>query len=424
LACGQARSGVIVHWDDDDWYAPGRLRAQVTPLLDGSADITALGHPLFFDVDRWEFWKCTPELSRRMFIHDVHGGTLAYRRHVVEHLARFPDSSLAEDAVFLNAAVTHGARLQAIAADDLFLYLRHGGNAWRFTCGHYLDPRGWQRIDEPDAFAADRAFYAGRSSVATSLPRAAPLPATAASSLPLVSCIMPTYNRRRFVAKAIEYFLRQDYPACELVILDDGDDKVADLVSSELASVRYVALPERLRLGTKRNTAIEASRGDIIVHWDDDDWMDRTRVSTQVSALLSSDADICGVSKVWFCEIPSGRLSRYCYPPTQRRWLYGASLCYRRSLWQQKRFEPVDIGEDTRFVWSPPSGRMLDLAEARVIVAMIHHGNTSRPQPFTGPNWRGWDSGTAADFLRDDWAFYEALYHEPSSAGHPIEAAA
>ena len=67
---------------------------------------------------------------------------------------------------------------------------------------------------------------------------------------------------------------------------------------------------------------------------------------------------------------------------------------------------------------------MLDLAEARVIVAMIHHGNTSRPQPFTGPNWRGWDSGTAADLLRDDWAFYEALYHEPSSAGHPIEAAA
>ena len=39
---------------------------------------------------------------------------------------------------------------------------------------------------------------------------------------PLVSCIMPTYNRRHFAGKAIEYFLRQDYPNKQLVIVDDG----------------------------------------------------------------------------------------------------------------------------------------------------------------------------------------------------------
>jgi hypothetical protein len=340
---------------------------------------------------------------------------------IVERLARFPDASLAEDAVFLNAAVVRGARLQSVAADGHFLYLRHGGNAWRFTCGHYLDPRGWRPVDEPGSFAADRAFYAGRSAAAGPSRQATPLPA---DSLPLVSCIMPTHNRRQFVPKAIEYFARQDYPALELVILDDGDDKVADLVSPALPSLRYIALPERLRLGTKRNTAIEASRGDIIVHWDDDDWMNRTRVSSQVAALLSANADICGLSTVWFCDIPSGRLSRYCYPPTQRRWLYGASLCYRRSLWLQKRFEPVDIGEDTRFVWSPPTGRMVDLGGARIMVAMIHRANTSRPQPFTGPNWRASDSNAAADLIGDDWLFYETLYGEPASAGRPAEAAA
>jgi hypothetical protein len=42
--------------------------------------------------------------------------------------------------------------------------------------------------------------------------------------LPLVSCIMPTNNRRTFVPKAIEFFLRQDYPNRQLIIIDDGSD--------------------------------------------------------------------------------------------------------------------------------------------------------------------------------------------------------
>jgi glycosyltransferase involved in cell wall biosynthesis len=416
-----AHGTIIVHWDDDDWYAADRLSAQVTPLLAGTADITALTHPQIFDLDLWEFWTCTAELHRRLFVRDVHGGTLAYRREVFERLARYPDSSLAEDAAYLNAAVARGARLQAIPADGLFLYVRHGGNAWAFTCGQYLDARGWRRIEEPEILAPDRGFYAGRSGAAAArCSFDGPLgnkaaasngrAATAASAprMPLVSCIMPTYNRRLFVPKAIEYFQRQDYPNRELIILDDGDDRVADLVP-DLPSVRYIGLPERLRLGAKRNAAIEASRGEIIVHWDDDDWMDRGRISSQISALLAADADICGTSKVWFCEIASGRLSVYQYPPTQRRWVYGASLCYRRSLWQQKPFEPLDIGEDTRFVWAAPAGRVLDLDGSRVMVAIVHSRNTSNPRPLFGPNWSAWSSGGARDVLGEDWLFYESL---------------
>src|SRR5262249_31047625 len=157
--CELARGTVIVHWDDDDWYSPGRLRTQIAPLLADSADITALNHPKFFDVDRWEFWTCTPQMHHRLFARDVHGATLAYRRPVFERFARYPDSSLAEDAAFLNAAVARGARLQAISSGDLFIYLRHGSNAWAFTCGQFLDARGWLRIEEPDILGADRPFY-------------------------------------------------------------------------------------------------------------------------------------------------------------------------------------------------------------------------------------------------------------------------
>jgi glycosyltransferase involved in cell wall biosynthesis len=38
---------------------------------------------------------------------------------------------------------------------------------------------------------------------------------------PIASCIIPTANRRRFVPQAIRYFLTQDYPNKELIVVDD-----------------------------------------------------------------------------------------------------------------------------------------------------------------------------------------------------------
>ena len=61
------------------------------------------------------------------------------------------------------ATLRSGARLQPVSSAELFLYVRHATNAWAFTCGHYLDAGGWQRVDEPQALGRDRAFYAVRS---------------------------------------------------------------------------------------------------------------------------------------------------------------------------------------------------------------------------------------------------------------------
>lgn len=75
-ACELARGNIVAHWDDDDCYSPERLSSQVAPLLGGRADITGLDAGVFFDLPRWEFWRCGPELHRRLFVEDVHGGTL------------------------------------------------------------------------------------------------------------------------------------------------------------------------------------------------------------------------------------------------------------------------------------------------------------------------------------------------------------
>ena len=107
-ACRLAHGDIVAHWDDDDWYGPERLTRQVAAIRAGEADITALRGSLMLDLAAWRFWRCRPDLHRRLFVRDVHGGTLVYRRRVWEEKAQFPDRSLAEDAVFLDQAVRQG----------------------------------------------------------------------------------------------------------------------------------------------------------------------------------------------------------------------------------------------------------------------------------------------------------------------------
>ena len=184
-ACRLAHGDIVAHWDDDDWYGPERLTRQVAAIRAGEADITALRGSLMLDLEAWRFWRCPPDLDRRLFARDVHRGTLVYRRGVWEDKAHFPDRSLAEDAIFLDQAVRRGARLRAVEAEGIFVYLRHGANAWRFACGLTGDPGGWELA---------RAGPSGRST-GLLLRRSAAAPQRSAT--PLVSCVLPTFTAAR-----------------------------------------------------------------------------------------------------------------------------------------------------------------------------------------------------------------------------------
>jgi hypothetical protein len=104
------------------------------------------------NLDSREFWTLSAALHQRMFMGDVHGGTLAYAREIWERGARFPDANLAEDAWFLRQALQTGAHLTRVANDHLFVYMRHGGNAWRFETGRFLEAREWRRTAPPAGF--------------------------------------------------------------------------------------------------------------------------------------------------------------------------------------------------------------------------------------------------------------------------------
>jgi glycosyltransferase involved in cell wall biosynthesis len=84
----------------------------------------------------------------------------------------------------------------------------------------------------------------------------------------MISCIMPTADRRRFVPQAIRCFLSQDYPQKELIIVDNGVGSVADLVPED-PCIRYFRVATRQPVGALRNFACREARGEILVHCDD-----------------------------------------------------------------------------------------------------------------------------------------------------------
>ena len=222
---------------------------------------------------------------------------------------------------------------------------------------------------------------------------------------PLVSCIMPTYNRRVFVPHAIRYFLRQDYINKELIIIDDGPDSIADLVP-EVEGIHYFRLEKKISLGAKLNMACRYAKGSFIVNWDDDDWYAPGRLSYQVNAMKNKGIYICGLNKLLYYDLRKKNAYQYIYPADQRTWLLGSSLCYTREFWNANPFEDIDVGMDGLFVWKTTSEHINVLDDPTFAVHMIHEHNVS-PKRTDGEWWHHYPVKEIEKIVDGDWRFYK-----------------
>ncbi|WP_166745566.1 glycosyltransferase [Sphingomonas naasensis] len=222
---------------------------------------------------------------------------------------------------------------------------------------------------------------------------------------------MPTADRRRFVPAAIAQFLAQQRDDAELVILDDGADSVTDLIPGD-PRIRYFREEQRRVLGDKRNRLCDLARGEIIVHWDDDDWHAPDRLDRQLAALDASGADIVGLAAVTFLADDGARAWDYRWGGRQR-WVYGASLAYRRDYWARRRFPAIPSGEDTRFVLDARDAQVQAMADGEWLIARVHHANTS-PKRTRGGYWTERPSAPLLDRIAE-WAGAS-----PPAASEPI----
>ncbi|MEQ8264311.1 glycosyltransferase family 2 protein [Pseudohaliea sp.] len=105
--------------------------------------------------------------------------------------------------------------------------------------------------------------------------------------LPLVSVVLPSYNRADSLPNALRSIAEQDYGNLEIILVDDGSsddtgEKVAQLAIPEL---RYLRHEKNRGANAARNTGIAAANGEFIAFQDSDDTWDSRKLSLQIRAL-------------------------------------------------------------------------------------------------------------------------------------------
>lgn len=120
------------------------------------------------------------------------------------------------------------------------------------------------------------------------------------SPTPMVSVILPTYNRAAMLQEAIDSVLTQTYARFELIVVDDGStDPTPEVLAGY--SGRIVAIRQTNKgVSSARNNGILNARGDLIALIDSDDYWLPGKMATQVAFFLRHpEIAICQTQEIW-----------------------------------------------------------------------------------------------------------------------------
>jgi len=130
-------------------------------------------------------------------------------------------------------------------------------------------------------------------------------------NLPLVTVIIPTYNRADLLPRAVRSVLNQTYASLELLVVDDGStDETAEVMKGfEDPRVRFLRLEKNQGQCAAMNAGIKAARGEWMCFLDSDDEYLDTCIEKQMAVVQAADSELLGVVYVLSGErTPDGRM--------------------------------------------------------------------------------------------------------------------
>lgn len=243
--------------------------------------------------------------------------------------------------------------------------------------------------------------------------------------VPLVSMVMTTRDRPRFLATALRCYAAQTHPRRELIVVDDGDAVPADPTAVAAVGGRIVRAAPGTPIGTKLNLGLEQARGELCQKMDDDDWYAPAYVATFVRAMSASWRVACRptvafVTPFLFFELAAWEVRRSADGNVP-----GATLFFRRRDWQEAPFRNLPGDEDLWFYHDQLRLGSLPLAipTPEIFLAVRHRG-LRRERGHTWVNQ--WNNIALEDYLQErpihaapeallpPWAvaFYRELHRE------------
>jgi glycosyltransferase involved in cell wall biosynthesis len=221
----------------------------------------------------------------------------------------------------------------------------------------------------------------------------------------LVSIITPTFGREAFLPAVAACVRAQSYQNIEWLVLDDSEEPSPALTKEPWEKLKYIHTTKRLSVGTKRNQLLAHANGEIVVHFDDDDYYGPDYISKAIEHLSNEVgvALLCGFfvahlnnngfgyyrtrvkkgpafafNKSGIRPVDLGRINipliHLCF---------GWAYIYKRVVWEQTKFEELNVFEDREFIRKATENFKTVAYESRAVDCLhaIHARSSSQCFP-------------------------------------------
>jgi hypothetical protein len=177
-----------------------------------------------------------------------------------------------------------------------------------------------------------------------------------------------------------ECFRNQDYPKnrIEWIIVDDGTDKIKDLIEEAKdinQYIKYFEVDKKMALGAKRNYMHSKATGSILVYMDDDDYYPPERISHAVETLMTNREALCAGASEIYVYFKHIQKMMQCGPYAATHATAG-TFAFRAELLKQTRYEDnAALAEEKAFLknYTVP---FVQLDPLKTILVFSHEHNT------------------------------------------------
>lgn len=146
---------------------------------------------------------------------------------------------------------------------------------------------------------------------------------------------MPTKSRADYINQSISYFLHQQYPNKELIVIYDQASDLPDNIIQDQA-ISYHQVTDNFSIGAKRSQGCSLAQGEIIAQWDDDDWYSTQRLSVQAEPIINKQADLTALRGHCFYNLWDNsfwQTSPALYNKMFREGVAGGTLMFLKKYW-------------------------------------------------------------------------------------------
>lgn len=115
---------------------------------------------------------------------------------------------------------------------------------------------------------------------------------------PLVSVIIPLYNRKSLIKETILSIATQSYHNIEIIVVDDGStdgsQSIVNTLMNNSNKIRLLSRPANMKKGanTCRNYGLKMAKGDFIKWVDSDDLLNTRAIELQIKDIIASNTDL------------------------------------------------------------------------------------------------------------------------------------